>query len=69
METYQSALIKAAKVGNVKFMRELIKLGANPFLPDENERNAISYALASNLEETVKLAEELFPVVTELEKK
>ena len=59
---FQEALFKAAKVGNVKLMRELIKAGANPFAPDEEERNAISYALAANLEDTVKLLEALFPV-------
>lgn len=68
MEPIQDAIIKAAKAGNIKFMRELIKAGANPFLADENERNAISYALASNIDEAVALAAELFPVVTELPK-
>lgn len=63
---FQEALFKAAKVGNVKLMRELIKAGANPFASDKEERNAISYALASNLAETVKLLETLFPVVPEI---
>lgn len=49
-------------------MRELVKAGPNLFMPDENERNALSYALAANPEETIKLLEELFPVVSEIGK-
>lgn len=63
---FQEALLKAAKVGNIKLMRELIKAGASLFTPDEEERNALSYALAANPEETIKLLEELFPVTSEI---
>lgn len=63
---FQEALFKAAKVGNIKLMRELIKASASPFVLDEEERNAISYALAANPEETIELLAELFPVTSEL---
>ncbi len=44
----QYALFQAAKVGNVKLMREFIVAGADPFAWDENNRNAIFYARKQN---------------------
>ena len=52
MSSYQNnlqlALFKAAKVGHIKLMQELIKHGANPGLPDFKGYNAISYAMTAN---------------------
>lgn len=43
----QQALFKAAKVGNIYLMKEFIATGANPFKLDEEEHDAIFYALLS----------------------
>lgn len=64
---YQEALFKAAKVGNIKLVREFMQAGGNLFMPDDGGRNALSYAFAANCEETTKLLEELFPVTLETE--
>ncbi|NDA90329.1 MAG: hypothetical protein EBY20_05425 [Alphaproteobacteria bacterium] len=44
----QFALFKAAKIGNIKLMREFIETGADPFLLDTENCNAITYAMNSN---------------------
>lgn len=58
----QIAMFQAAKSGNIKLVRELIKAGANLFEQDITERNALSYAMAANLGDTVKLVAELYPI-------
>lgn len=45
----QFALFKAAKIGNIKLMREFIEAGADPFLLDIENCNAITYAMKSNV--------------------
>ena len=45
----QQALWQAAKVGHFNLMQELIAKGANPFIHDNHGRNAISYAITSDL--------------------
>jgi hypothetical protein len=44
----QFALFKAAKIGSIKLMREFIEAGADPFLLDTENCNAITYAMKSN---------------------
>ena len=44
----QFALFKAAKIGNIKLMREFIETGADPFLLDTENCNAITYAMKNN---------------------
>jgi ankyrin repeat protein len=55
----QRALFQAAKIGNINLVREFIALGANPFLPDADDRNALSYAIAANPEEASSLIMEM----------
>ena len=42
-DALQQALFQAAKVGNINLIRELIIAGANPFITDDADRNAIYY--------------------------
>jgi len=51
----QKALFKAAKVGHIKLMRELIEIGANPFALDEDNHNSFFYAQLQAPEETAEL--------------
>ena len=44
----QFALFKAAKIANIKLMQEFIEAGADPFLLDTENCNAITYAMKSN---------------------
>jgi len=44
----QFALFKTAKIANIKLMREFIEAGADPFLLDTENCNAITYAMKSN---------------------
>jgi len=55
----QEALFKAAKVGHIKLMRELIEAGANPFALNEDDHNAFFYAEQQACEETAALLREL----------
>jgi ankyrin repeat protein len=55
----QKALLQAAKVGHIKLMRELINTGANPFICDDDGRNAISYAMQHDPDSTFALVSEL----------
>lgn len=55
----QHALFKAAKVGNLNLMRELIEAGADPFASDENGITIISYAYIAAPEATKTLLQEL----------
>jgi ankyrin repeat protein len=55
----QQALFKAAKVGHIKLMRELIIAGADPFISDEKGHSAISYATKSDPIKTGSLLLEL----------
>ena len=55
----QNALFKAAKVGEIDLMRELIKVGADPFDVDKNNHNVFFYAMRENPEEAAVLLEEL----------
>jgi ankyrin repeat protein len=51
----QEALFKAAKVGNIKLMRELIIAGANFFAIDEENHTVLSYAYSADPEGTIAL--------------
>jgi len=55
----QFALFKAAKIGNIKLMREFIEAGADPFLLDIENCNAITYAMKSNVLDQNSLLMEL----------
>jgi len=55
----QFALFKAAKIGNIKLMREFIETGADPFLLDTENCNAITYAMKSNVLDQNSLLMEL----------
>jgi ankyrin repeat protein len=48
-------LFKAAKVGNIKLMRELIIAGANFFDIDEENYTVLSYAYKADPEGTIAL--------------
>jgi len=43
MNPVQKRLLKAAKVGNINLMKEYIKIGADPYMPDEHGHNAVFY--------------------------
>lgn len=51
----QKALFKAAKVGHISLMLELIKVGADPFTPDDTNHSAINYAQMQDPEGTADL--------------
>jgi ankyrin repeat protein len=51
----QEALFKAAKVGHIQLMRELIIAGANFFAIDEENHTVLSYAYKSDPEGTIAL--------------
>jgi ankyrin repeat protein len=51
----QEALFKAAKVGHIQLMRELIIDGANFFAIDEENHTVSSYAYSANPEGTIAL--------------
>lgn len=55
----QFALFKAAKIGNIKLMREFIEAGADPFLLDTENCNAITYVMKSNVLDQNSLLMEL----------
>ena len=59
----QEALFQAAKAGSFHLIREFIKAGANPFLHDQEDRNAISYAIAADPVEASVLLAELFKAI------
>ncbi len=48
MNNKQQELIEAAKSGNISDMYQLISDGADPFYFDENSKNALDYAIASD---------------------
>ena len=56
----QRALFQAAKAGSFELVREFIRAGANPFLHDQEERNAVSYAIAADPAEAKILLTEIF---------
>lgn len=58
-ELLQTALFKAAKVSNIKLMREFIEAGADPFALDKFGRDVIFYAAKQNPVETYTLFEEI----------
>jgi ankyrin repeat protein len=41
----QVALFKAAKIGNIKLIKEFIEAGASPFIRDASNYCAIEYAI------------------------
>ena len=49
----QLALVKAAKVGHLKLMQELISLGADPYQTDDQGKNAVTYYLETHPQEVV----------------
>jgi ankyrin repeat protein len=51
----QEALFKAAKVGHIQLMRELIIAGANFFAIDEENHTVLSYAYQADPEGTIVL--------------
>jgi ankyrin repeat protein len=51
----QEALFKAAKVGHIQLMRELIIAGANFFAIDEENHTVLSYAYSADPEGTIAL--------------
>jgi ankyrin repeat protein len=53
----QQALFKAAKVGHIKLMKELIQAGADPYARDEINSNALDYAYRQNPEELKEFLE------------
>jgi ankyrin repeat protein len=51
----QKALFKAAKVGHIQLMRELIIAGASFFAIDEENHTVLSYAYQADPEGTIAL--------------
>ena len=50
IEILQDKLIKAAKMQDVDEMRRLVRQGANPIRPDQNNIHAIEHLMAGNVE-------------------
>jgi hypothetical protein len=46
----QFSLLKAARIGNINLMLDFIILGADPFAPDEEKINAVTYAMKAEPE-------------------
>ena len=65
----QIALFKAARIGNINLVQELIEAGANPFMLDEENRNAIFYATRNDPTKTDKMLMELESVVAKFRKR